>query len=135
MHQDTKEILTDNRAEFRGEVLRSLVLHGASIRNTAPHMLQSNGRVENANRVIKTVLRRNIAAKDTRPWPDIVDHILVIHRGTPHKSTGLSPFQLRTNSVACVALPSLNDETTLLRRTTRSTVKDKAQRQKRSSPG
>ncbi|GBG60085.1 hypothetical protein CBR_g416 [Chara braunii] len=57
MHQDTEEILTDNGAEFRGEVLRNLVLHGVSIRNTAPHMSQSNGMVENANRVIKTALR------------------------------------------------------------------------------
>ncbi|GBG61889.1 hypothetical protein CBR_g23839 [Chara braunii] len=128
IHQDTEEILTDNGAKFRGEVLRNLVLHGVSMRNTAPHMWQSNGLVENANRVIKTALRRNIGANDTRPWPDIVDHILVIHRGTPHESTGLTPFQLRTNSLPCVTLLSLNDETTLPRRTTRATIKDKAQR-------
>ncbi|GBG72317.1 hypothetical protein CBR_g11896 [Chara braunii] len=30
MHQDTEEILTDNGAEFRGEVLRNLVLHNRS---------------------------------------------------------------------------------------------------------
>ncbi|GBG80991.1 hypothetical protein CBR_g31547 [Chara braunii] len=77
MDQDTEEILTDNKAEFRGEVMRNLVVHGVSIRNTAPHMSQSNGLVEKANRVIKTALRRNIAAKDTRQWPDIVDHILI----------------------------------------------------------
>ncbi|GBG78562.1 hypothetical protein CBR_g27786 [Chara braunii] len=87
MHQDTEEILTDNGAKFRVEVLRNQVLHGVSIRNTAPHISQSNGLVENANRVIKTALRRNIAANDTRPWPNIVDHILAIHRGTPHEST------------------------------------------------
>ncbi|GBG60804.1 hypothetical protein CBR_g12542 [Chara braunii] len=58
MPRDTEEILTDNGAEFRGEVLRSLVLHGVSIRNTAPHMSQSNGLVENANRVIKTALQQ-----------------------------------------------------------------------------
>ncbi|GBG82135.1 hypothetical protein CBR_g34416 [Chara braunii] len=99
MHQDTEEILTDNGAEFRGEVLRNLVLHGVAIRNTASHMSQSNGLVENANWVIKTALQRNIAARDPRPCPDIVDHILAVHRGTSHESTGLSPFQLRTNSV------------------------------------
>ncbi|GBG82865.1 hypothetical protein CBR_g36391 [Chara braunii] len=73
MHPYTEEILTDNGAKFRGEVLKNLVLHGVSIRNTAPHMLQSNGMVENANRVIKTALRHNIVANDTRPWPDIVE--------------------------------------------------------------
>ncbi|GBG83979.1 hypothetical protein CBR_g37851 [Chara braunii] len=36
-------------------------------------MSQSNGLVENANRVLKTTLRRNIAAQDIRPWPDILD--------------------------------------------------------------
>ncbi|GBG59330.1 hypothetical protein CBR_g32342 [Chara braunii] len=128
MHQDTEEILTDNGAEFRGEVLRNLVLHGVAIRNTAPHMSQSKGLVENANRVIKTALRRNIEARDPRPWPDIVDHILAVHRGTPHESTGLSPFQLRTNSVACVSIPSLLDESTLNRRPTRATAWDKAKR-------
>ncbi|GBG85815.1 hypothetical protein CBR_g40625 [Chara braunii] len=84
MHQDSEEIRTDNGAEFRGEVFRNLVLHGVSIHNTAPHMSQSKGLVENANRVIKTALRHNIAANDTRPWPDIMDHILAIHQGTPH---------------------------------------------------
>ncbi|GBG82139.1 hypothetical protein CBR_g34420 [Chara braunii] len=36
MHQDKEEILMDNEAEFRGELLRTLVLHGVSIRNTSP---------------------------------------------------------------------------------------------------
>ncbi|GBG68536.1 hypothetical protein CBR_g3080 [Chara braunii] len=128
MHQDTEEILTDNGAEFRGEVLRNLVLHDVAIQNTAPHMSHSNGLVENANRVIKTALRRNIAARDPRPWLDIVDHILAVHRGTPHESTRLSPFQLRTNSVACISIPSLPNETTLNRRPTRATARDKAKR-------
>ncbi|GBG77691.1 hypothetical protein CBR_g24137 [Chara braunii] len=128
MHQDTEQILTDNGAEFRGGVLKNLVIHGVAIRNTAPHMSQCNGLVENANRVIKTTLRRNIAARDLRPWADIVDHILAVHRGTPHESTGLSPFQLRTNSVACVSIPSLPDESTLNRGPTRATARDKAKR-------
>ncbi|GBG66149.1 hypothetical protein CBR_g57031 [Chara braunii] len=91
-------------------------------------MSQSNGLVENENMVIKTALRRNIVARDPRPWPDIVDHIIAVHRGTPHESMGLSPFQLRTNSVACVSIPSLPDESTLNRRPTRATARDKAKR-------
>ncbi|GBG81120.1 hypothetical protein CBR_g31796 [Chara braunii] len=128
MHQDTEEILTDNGAEFRGEVERNLVVHGVAIRHTAPHMSQSNGLVENANRVIKTALRQNIAARDSRPWPDIVDHILAVHRGTPHESTGLSPFQLRTNSAGCITIPSLPDDSSLGRRSTRAAARDKAKR-------
>ncbi|GBG87853.1 hypothetical protein CBR_g46009 [Chara braunii] len=107
MHLDVEEIHMDNGSEFHGEVERHLVREDIRISYSPGHRPQANGLVENANRMIKTALRRNITAGDTRPWPVIVDHILAIYRATPHGSTGVSPFQLRTNSVPRVQLSPL----------------------------
>ncbi|GBG76860.1 hypothetical protein CBR_g23075 [Chara braunii] len=72
MHQDTEEILTDHGAEFRGEVLRNLVIHDVAIQNTAPHMSQSNGLVENANRLINDLPLNIISQCDEIPVPHVL---------------------------------------------------------------
>ncbi|GBG65198.1 hypothetical protein CBR_g49990 [Chara braunii] len=107
MHLDVEEVHIDNGSEFQGEVERHLLRADVRIIYSPGHWPQANGLVENANRLIKTALRRNITAGDTRPWPVIVDHILAVYRATPHGSTGVSPFQLRTNSVPRVQLSPL----------------------------
>ncbi|GBG63465.1 hypothetical protein CBR_g38083 [Chara braunii] len=99
MDLEVEEVHMDNGSGFQGEVERHLVRADVKIIYSPGHWPQANGLVENANRLIKTALRRNITAGDTRPWPVIVDHILAVYRATPHGSTGVSPFQLRTNSV------------------------------------
>ncbi|GBG58928.1 hypothetical protein CBR_g24280 [Chara braunii] len=123
MHLDVEEVHMDNGSEFQGEVERHLVRADVKIIYSPGHWPQANGLVENANRLIKTALRRNITAGDTRPWPVIVDHILAVYRATPHGSTGMSPFQLRTNSVPRVKLsPVVGTEV----RATRAQNRDKA---------
>ncbi|GBG62224.1 hypothetical protein CBR_g29832 [Chara braunii] len=78
--------------------------------------------------MIKTALRRNLAAQDTRPWPEIVYQIVGIHRATPHESTGLTPFQLRTNSLPCVDYRGNSEIVEAGGRDTRAALKAKAKR-------
>ncbi|GBG68042.1 hypothetical protein CBR_g1163 [Chara braunii] len=123
MHLDVEEVHMDNGLEFQGEVERNVVRADVKIIYSSGHWPQANGLVENANRLIKTALKRNITAGDTRPWPVIIDHILAVYRATPHGSTGVSPFQLRTNSVPRVHLsPLVGTEV----RATRAQNRDKA---------
>ncbi|GBG87830.1 hypothetical protein CBR_g45986 [Chara braunii] len=98
------------------------------LRHTAPHVSQSNGLAENANRMIKTALRRNLAAHDTRPWPEIVYLIVGIHRATPHESMGFTPFQLRTNSLPYVDYRDNSKIAEAGGRDTRAALKAKAKR-------
>ncbi|GBG74487.1 hypothetical protein CBR_g18897 [Chara braunii] len=123
MHLDVEEVHMDNGSEFQGELERHLVRADVKIIYSPGHWPQANGLVENATRLIKTALRRNITAGDTRPWPVIINHILAVYQATPHGSTGVSPFQLRTNSVPRVQLSPLVGTKV---RATRAQNRDKA---------
>ncbi|GBG70241.1 hypothetical protein CBR_g6369 [Chara braunii] len=71
---------------------------------------------------------RNLAARDTRPWPEIVYLIVGIHRATPHESTGFTPFLLRTNSLPWVDYQGNSEIAEAGGRDTRATLQAKAKR-------
>ena len=62
---------------------------------------QSNGQVEAANKVIKTLLKRKLQAKKGA-WVEMLPEVLWAIRMTPQSSTGETPYSLSFGSEAVI---------------------------------
>ena len=96
-HGRMKIQINDQGRELVNEV--SKVLHnmiGTEQRITSVYHAQSNGFCKRQNRTIKDSL---VKVLDGNPcdWPDVIEGVLLAHRGSKYTSTKFSPFFLMYN--------------------------------------
>ena len=89
-----QELLTDNGSNFMSKVMQQLcMLTGVKQLKTSPYHPQMDGMVERFNATLKRLLRKLVANPKVE-WNECLPYVLWAYRGTIHKTTGFSPYQL-----------------------------------------
>ena len=89
-----KEVLTDNGTNFVSRTMKKFcALAGIQQIRPSPYHPQTDGMVERFNATMKHLLRK-LTQKNTVDWDQCIPYLLWAYRGTTHKSTGYSPFEL-----------------------------------------
>lgn len=104
-----RTITADNGQPFAsGDFKTFCDLHGIKLEHTPPLYAQANGLVERVNRDIKK--RLQISRLNASDWKrDLLVDFLIMHRSTPHKTTGKTPFELMFNRKMRTKIPEMND--------------------------
>ena len=88
-----QELLTDNGSNFMSKVMqRFCMLTGVKQLKTSPYHPQTGGMVERFNATLKRLLRKLVA--NPKAWDECLPYVLWAYRGTIHKTTGFSLYQL-----------------------------------------
>lgn len=86
------EVLTDNRTNFVSSLTQELCsMLGIAALKILPHNPRSNGLLKKWHRVLKTVL---VKAGNLKEWDRMIPMALFASRDTPHRATGLTPFEV-----------------------------------------
>ena len=89
-----KEVLSDNGTNFVSTMMRQFCDRtGIHQIKTSPYHPQTDGMVERFNSTLKCLLRK-LTQKGTMEWDKCLPFILWAYRGSIHKSTGYSPYEL-----------------------------------------
>ena len=75
-------------------------------RRVTPLWPQANGEVEIQNRAL--LKRIQIARAENKNWKDELNAYLLMHRTTPHSTTGLSPAEFMFNRKIRSKLPEIS---------------------------
>ncbi|XP_076852167.1 protein NYNRIN-like [Brachyhypopomus gauderio] len=87
---------SDRGTHFTASVMTSLwQMLGVEAKFHIAYHPQSSGQVERANRTIVGMLRKYVKANG-RDWDIKLPLVLMAIRSTPHRSTGVSPFEMMT---------------------------------------
>ena len=89
-----EEILTDNGSNFVSKTMREYcTTMGIEQIKTSPYHPQTDGMVERFNATLKRLLRK-ITQNPKVEWDECLPYVLWAYRGTVHKTTGFSPYQM-----------------------------------------
>ena len=89
-----KEVLSDNGTNFVSTMMRLFCDRtGINQIKMSPYHPQTDGMVERFNSTFKRLLRK-LTQKGTMEWDKYLPFILLAYRGSIHKSTGFSPYEL-----------------------------------------
>ena len=87
-----QELLTDNGSNFMSKVMKKYCsMTGIKQIRTSPYHPQTNGMVERFNATLKRLL---LTQNSEVEWDLCLPYVLWSYRGTIHKTTGFSPYQL-----------------------------------------
>ena len=84
------ELLSDNGSKVMKQFC---MLTGMKQIKTSPYHPQTGGMVEIFNATLKRLFRK-LVANPRAEWDDYLPYVLWAYRGTTHKATSLSPYQL-----------------------------------------
>ena len=86
-------IVTDNGPQFKSQDFKNFVKeYGINHRKVTPYWPQANGEVERQNRILLKTIRT--AKAEGKDWKKELRKFLLVHRSTPHTSTGVAPCML-----------------------------------------
>ena len=68
---------------------------GVDVKFHIPHHPQSSGQVERANRTIVSMLKKYVSSNG-KDWDVKLPLVLMAIRSTPHRATGVTPFEMMT---------------------------------------
>ena len=89
-----QELLTDNGSNFMSKVMKKYCsMTGIKQIRTSPYHPQTDGMVERYNATLKMLLRK-LTQNSEVEWDLYLPYVLWSYRGTIHKTTGFSPYQL-----------------------------------------
>ena len=89
-----EEVLTDNDSNFVSKTMREYcTTMGIEQMKTSPYHLQTDGMVERFNATLKRLLRK-LTQNPKVEWDECLPYVLWAYRGTVHKTTGFSPYQM-----------------------------------------
>ena len=89
-----QELLTDNGSNFMTKVMQWFcMLTGVKQKKIFPYQPQMDGMMERFNATLKILLRKLVATLKAE-WDECLPYVLWAYRGTIHKTTGFSPYQL-----------------------------------------
>ena len=89
-----EEVLTDNDSNFVSKTMREYcTTMGIEHMKTSPYHLQTDGMVERFNATLKRLLCK-LTQNPNVEWDECLPYVLWAYRGTVHKTTGFSPYQM-----------------------------------------
>ena len=89
-----EEVLTDNGLNFVSKTMREYcTTMGIEQIKTSPYHTQTDGMVERFNAALKRLLRK-LTQNPKVKWDKCLPYVLWAYRGTVHKTTGFSPYQM-----------------------------------------
>ena len=89
-----QELLTDNGSNFMSKVMKKYCsMTGIKQIRTSPYHPQTDGMVERFNATLKRLLQK-LTQNPEVEWDLCLPYVLWSYRGTIHKTTGFSPYQL-----------------------------------------
>ena len=89
-----QELLTDNGSNFISKVMKKYCsMTGNKQIRTSPYHPQTDGMVERINATLKRLLRK-LTQNSEVEWDLCLPYVHWSYRGTIHKTTGFSPYQL-----------------------------------------
>ena len=89
-----EEVLTDNGLNFVSKTMREYcTTMGIEQIKTSPYHPQSDGIVERFAATLKRLLRK-LTQNPKVEWDECLPYVLWAYRGTVHKTTGFSPYQM-----------------------------------------
>jgi len=90
-----KELLSDNGPQFVGQLMRAYLKRvQAKYRVTTPYHPRTNGKVENFNGILGTLLTKMLVNKPTILWDQYLPQALFATRIRIHSGTQRSPYYL-----------------------------------------
>lgn len=97
-------IESDRGTHFTAGVMTALwEMLGVDVKFHIPYHPQSSGQVERANRTVVSMLRKYVSASG-KDWDVKLPLALMAIRSTPHRSTGVSPFEMMTGRLMTLPL-------------------------------
>ena len=89
-----KELLSDNGSNFMSKVMKQYCeTTGIKQLKISPYHPQTDGMVERFNSTFKRLLRK-LTQDPNAEWDKCLPYVLWAYRGTIHKTTGFSPYEL-----------------------------------------
>ena len=103
-HGMPESIITDNGTQFNNaDIISWCESHGVKMRYASVAHPKTNGQVEAANKVIKTLLKKKLDdAKGL--WAEKLPEVLWAIRTTPTEATGETPFSLMYGTEAVLPI-------------------------------
>ncbi len=87
-----KAMRSDNGSEFIAEEFKKILKkHNITQILSKPHTPQSNGQVENFNKILKKLIEMDAAMSDNKNWVDTLPTYLNAYNSTPNRVTGKAP--------------------------------------------
>jgi len=87
-------LLSDRGQSFLAQVVNQLCeVFSISRRYSAAYHPQANGKVENANKTMKNVLKK-IVRKSALEWDQVLPMVNMAYNSSQHRTTGFSPFYI-----------------------------------------
>ena len=102
-----EELLTDNGSNFISKIMKSYC-QAMGIRQikTSPYHPQTDGMVERFNATLKTLIRK-LTQNPGVEWDACLPYLLYAYRGTVHRTTGFSPYQMLFGRVMRMPLDTM----------------------------
>lgn len=98
MNEIPKSIRSDNGSEFISDEFRK-ILKKNNIQQILgkPNTPQSNGQIENFNKILKRMIEMDSAYSDNKNWVDTIHVYLNAYNNTPNRITGKTPNSIKKN--------------------------------------